>query len=49
MIKENNIQNASIGLAITLENTIAISQNGKPIKITGVMFLPSIAILTMSR
>ena len=41
IIKENNIQNASIGLGITLEKTIAILQNGKPIKITGVMFLPS--------
>ena len=39
IIKENNIQNASIGLSITMEDTISILQNGKPIKITGVMFL----------
>ena len=35
IIKENNIQNASIGLGVTLDNTILILQNGKPIKITG--------------
>jgi hypothetical protein len=39
IIKENNIQNASIGLSITMEDTISILQYGKPIKITGVMFL----------
>lgn len=33
IIKENNIQNASIGLGVTLDNTILILQNGKPIKI----------------
>ncbi len=41
IIKEHNIQNASIGLGITLEKTIAILQNGKPIKIPGVMLLSS--------
>jgi len=41
IIKENNIQNASIGLAVTLEDTISILQNGKPIKTTGVMFSSS--------
>jgi len=41
IIKENYIQNASIGLSITMEDTISILQNGKPIKITGVMFLSS--------
>ncbi|WP_148685666.1 hypothetical protein [Candidatus Nitrosocosmicus hydrocola] len=41
IIKENNIQNASIGLGVTLDNTILIFQNGKPIKITGIMFLSS--------
>jgi hypothetical protein len=41
IIKENNIQNASIGLAVTLENTISILQKGKPIKTTGVMFSSS--------
>ncbi|HTH22517.1 MAG TPA: hypothetical protein VL854_09895, partial [Nitrososphaeraceae archaeon] len=30
IIKENNIQNASIGLANTLDDTISILQNGKP-------------------
>ena len=39
IIKENYIQNASIGLSITMEDTISILQNGKPIEITGVMFL----------
>ncbi len=39
IIKENNIQNASIGLANTLDDTISILQNGKPIKITNNMFL----------
>ncbi|WP_458746542.1 hypothetical protein [Candidatus Nitrosocosmicus sp. T] len=32
IIKENNIQNASIGLDITIEDTISILENGKPIK-----------------
>lgn len=41
IIKENNIQNASIGLGVTLDNTILILQNGKPIKITVNMFLSS--------
>jgi hypothetical protein len=41
IIKENNIQNASIGLGITLDDTISILQNGKPIKITTNMFLSS--------
>jgi hypothetical protein len=41
IIKENNIQNASIGLGITMEDTISILQNGKPINTTGVMFLSS--------
>ena len=37
IIKENNIQNASIGLGITIEDTISILQDGKPIKTTGVI------------
>ncbi len=37
IIKENNIQNASIGLGITLDDTISILQNGKPLKTTGVI------------
>jgi len=41
IIKENNIQNASIGLGVTLDNTILILQNGKPIKITGDISLSS--------
>ncbi|WP_134483618.1 hypothetical protein [Candidatus Nitrosocosmicus franklandus] len=41
IIKENNIQNASIGLGVTLDNAIPILQNGKPIKITGGVFLSS--------
>ena len=41
IIKENNIQNASIGLDVTLDDTIYILQNGKPIKITANMFLSS--------
>jgi hypothetical protein len=41
IIKENNIQNASIGLGVTIEDTISILQNGKPIKITGNMFSSS--------
>ena len=41
IIKENNIQNASIGLGVTLDNTILILQDGKPIKITGDVFLSS--------
>lgn len=41
IIKENNIQNASIGLGVTLDDTILILQNGKPIKITVNMFLSS--------
>lgn len=41
IIKENNIQNASIGLGVTLDNTILILQNGKPIKIAGGVFLSS--------
>jgi len=40
IMKENNIQNASIGLGVTLDNTIPILQNGKPIKIKGDVFLP---------
>ncbi|MDN5868480.1 MAG: hypothetical protein L0H55_13930 [Candidatus Nitrosocosmicus sp.] len=39
IIKENNIQNASIGLGVTIDDAILILQNGKPIKITGNMFL----------
>ena len=39
IIKENNLQNASIGLGILLEDTIPILQNGKPIKTIGIMFL----------
>ncbi|MDF0680735.1 MAG: hypothetical protein P0116_07215 [Candidatus Nitrosocosmicus sp.] len=39
IIKENNIQNASIGLTNTLDVTISILQNGKPTKITNNMFL----------
>ena len=41
IIKENNIQNASIGLGVTIDDAILILQNGKPIKITGNMFLSS--------
>lgn len=41
IIKENNIQNASIGLGVTLGDTILIFQNGKPIKIAGNIFLSS--------
>jgi hypothetical protein len=41
IIKENNIQNASIGLGVTIDDTILILQNGIPIKITGNMFLSS--------
>ncbi len=41
IIKENNIQNASIGLGVTLDDTTLIFQNGKPIKIFGNMFLSS--------
>ncbi len=41
IIKENNIQNASIGLTNTVDDTISIFQNGKPLKITGNMFLSS--------
>lgn len=41
IIKENNIQNASIGVGVTLDNAIPILQNGKPIKITGGVFLSS--------
>lgn len=41
IIKENNIQNASVGLTNTLDDTIYILQNGKPIKITGSMLLSS--------
>lgn len=41
IIKENNIQNASIGLGVTLDNAIPILQNGKPIKIAGNIFLSS--------
>jgi len=41
IIKENNIQNASIGLGVTLDNTISILQNGKPIEIAGGVFLSS--------
>ena len=39
IIKENSIQNASMGLGVTLDDTISILQNGKPIKITNNMFL----------
>jgi hypothetical protein len=39
IIKENNIQNASIGLGITMEDTVSILQDGKPIKTTGVIIL----------
>lgn len=39
IIKENSIQNASIGLGVTIYDAILILQNGKPIKITGNMFL----------
>jgi hypothetical protein len=39
IIKENNIQNASIGLGITIEDTISILQDGKPIKTTGIIIL----------
>ena len=41
IIKENNIQNASIGLGITLDDTISILQNGKPIIISSNVFLSS--------
>ena len=41
IIKENNIQNASIGLDVTLDDTILILQNGKPLKITSNNFLYS--------
>ena len=41
IIKENNIQNASIGLGVTLDDAILILQNGKPIKITCGIFLYS--------
>ena len=41
IIKENSIQNASMGLGVTLDDTTSILQNGKPIKITGNMFLSS--------
>jgi hypothetical protein len=41
IIKENNIQNASIGLGVTIDDAVLILQNGKPIKITGNMFLSS--------
>ena len=41
IIKENNIQNASIGLGVTIDDAILILQNGKPIKITGNVFLSS--------
>ena len=37
IIKENNIQNASIGLGISLDDTISILQNGRPLKTTGVI------------
>ncbi|MDR4491625.1 MAG: hypothetical protein R2685_12110 [Candidatus Nitrosocosmicus sp.] len=39
--KENNIQNASIGLSILLEDTIPILQKGKPIKITDTVLTSS--------
>lgn len=41
IIKENNIQNASIGLSILLEDTITILQNGKPIKIIDIVLVSS--------
>ena len=46
IIKENNIQNASVGLANTLDDTISILQNGKPIKITNNVFFPVALILS---
>ena len=39
IIKENNIQNASIGLGVTMDNAIIILQSGKPIKIADNIFL----------
>jgi len=39
IIKENHIQNASIGLGVTSDYAILILQDGKPIKITGNVFL----------
>jgi hypothetical protein len=41
IIKENNIQNASVGLGVTLDETIPILQNGKPIKINDGVFWSS--------
>ncbi len=41
IIKENNIQNASIGLGVTIDDTILILRNGKPIKITDDICLSS--------
>ena len=41
IIKENSIQNASMGLGVTVDDTISILQNGKPIKTTDNMFLSS--------
>jgi hypothetical protein len=41
IIKENNIQNASIGLGFTMEDTKSILQNGKPIKTTDGIFSSS--------
>ena len=39
IIKENNIQNASIGVDVTIDDAVLILQHGKPIKITCNMFL----------
>jgi hypothetical protein len=39
IIKENNIQNASLSLDVTFDNTILILQNGKPLEITDNKFL----------
>ena len=41
IIKENNIQNASIGLNVTIDDTILILQNGEPIIISSNVFLSS--------
>jgi hypothetical protein len=41
IIKENNIQNASIGLGVTIDDAILILENGRPIKIAGNIFLYS--------
>lgn len=41
IIKENNFQNASMGLGLHLEDTIPILEDGKPVKSIGIMFLSS--------